>query len=121
MSILDKAKEIIYGDREKTYGSPDKNLALIAAYWTAHINSKYGVNITLTTDDVCGMMILLKQARLANDPSHRDSLIDMAGYAALQERVQVINANKVVPAVAVDVPSIHPAMQCKNCGVINVT
>ena len=28
-SILDEAKDIIYGDREKTYGAPDKNLVAI--------------------------------------------------------------------------------------------
>jgi len=37
---------------------------------------------------VCQMMILLKVARLANDPRHRDSQIDLCGYAALMERIQ---------------------------------
>jgi Domain of unknown function (DUF6378) len=31
-------------------------------------------------------MILLKVARLANDPTHRDSLVDICGYAATIER-----------------------------------
>lgn len=86
-SILDIAKEIIYGDREKTCGDPAINLKLIAAYWSNHLSSKYKLKVTLTVDDVCGMMILLKQARLANDPNHKDSLVDLCGYAALQERV----------------------------------
>ena len=87
VSILTKAQEIIYGNREQAYGHPSKNLNLIANYWTAHLNSKYGLNINLTAEDVCGMMILLKQARLANSPEHIDSLVDLAGYAALQERI----------------------------------
>lgn len=81
-SILDEAKEIIYGDREKTYGSPAKNLNMIAELWGAY----HGV--LFTAEDVCNMMILLKVARLANDPKHRDSQIDLCGYAALMERIQ---------------------------------
>lgn len=87
-NILTEASEIIYGDREQTYGDPSKNLQAIAKYWSVHLNRKYGLETPLTVDDVCGMMILLKQARLANQPEHRDSLVDIAGYAALQERCQ---------------------------------
>ncbi len=32
------------------------------------------------------MMALLKIARLAYDPAHRDSIVDAAGYLALLER-----------------------------------
>lgn len=87
-TILQEANEVIFGDREKTYGDPTKNLRLIASYWSAHLSSKYKVKLDLTPEDVCGMMILLKQARLANTPTHRDSLVDICGYAALQTRVK---------------------------------
>ena len=102
ISILDKAKEIIYGDREKTYGTPDKNLKTIAELWSSYIQN-IGRNV-LTTDDVCLMMVLLKVARLANSPEHKDSQIDAAGYMALMERVQDFNAlTKPNP-----VPTGHP-------------
>lgn len=87
-TILQTAHEVIYGDREQTYGDPGKNLSLIAKYWEAHLNSKYDLNLSLTTSDVSGMMVLLKQARLANSPGHTDSLVDVCGYAALEERIQ---------------------------------
>lgn len=86
-TLLQQAHEIIHGDREQTYGDPGKNLRLIAEYWSAHLSATTGEKITLTPIDVCGMMILLKQARLANSPTHRDSLLDIAGYAGLQDRV----------------------------------
>lgn len=86
-SLLQKAHEIIYGDREQTYGSPDKNLNQIARYWSVHLSGTTGENICLTPADVCEMMILLKVARLGNTPDHADSLLDIAGYAALQDRV----------------------------------
>ena len=87
-SILDEAREIIYGDREKTYGSPDKNLCAIAGYWSNHILTRFGVHHAITGADVCIMMTLLKAARLGNDLTHRDSLVDAAGYLALLERIQ---------------------------------
>ena len=87
-SILDEAREIIYGDREKTYGSPDKNLCAIAGYWSNHLLTRFGVHHAITGADVCIMMTLLKAARLGNDLTHRDSLVDAAGYLALLERIQ---------------------------------
>lgn len=86
-TLLQQAHEIIHGDREQTYGDPGKNLRTIAAYWSVHLSHTTGENITLTPEDVCGMMILLKQARLGSNPQHRDSLMDIAGYAGLQDLV----------------------------------
>lgn len=86
-SILDDAKDIIYGDREKTYGAPDKNLKAIAGYWANHLNTRFGTYNDITPEDVCIMMVLLKVARLGNDQQHRDSKVDAAGYIALMERI----------------------------------
>jgi hypothetical protein len=87
-SILDEAKDIIYGDREKTYGAPDKNLVAIAGYWSNHLLTRFGVFHEITGADVCVMMTLLKAARLGNNLTHRDSLVDAVGYLALLERIQ---------------------------------
>lgn len=83
-SVLEEAHKIIYGDREKTYGHPSKNLETIAKMWNAYLLAL--PERALTPQDVSVMMILLKAARLANDPSHRDSVVDICGYAALIER-----------------------------------
>lgn len=80
-NIEQEARAIIYGDREKTYGHPAKNLEQIAELWSAYTNT------TITADQVCDMMILLKLARLKNNPTHRDSLVDMIGYTLLKERI----------------------------------
>jgi len=84
LSVLKEAHKIIYGDREKTYGKPSKNLETIAKMWNAYISAR--TDSELTAKDVAAMMVLLKTARLANDPSHRDSIVDICGYAALMER-----------------------------------
>jgi|SRR6267378_4036058 len=85
-TVLESAHAIIYGEREETYGDPAKNLRVIAEYWSTHISATYGIRVYLTTSDVCSMMVLLKQARLTNDPAHRDSEVDVCGYTALRER-----------------------------------
>ena len=85
-SVLEEAQTIIYGDREKTYGHPAKNLKTIANMWNAYMNNMDDGNFTITAKDVAAMMMLVKVARFANDPSHRDNLVDVCGYAALIER-----------------------------------
>lgn len=80
-TILDEAYQIVYGDREKTYGNPAVNLVRIAALWATIL----GVDITPRV--VCLCMAAVKLARLINDPNHRDSQTDLCGYAALLERI----------------------------------
>lgn len=93
MSILDEANIIIYGEREQTYGDPGKNLRIIADYWNTYLIGKgFDFLEGLDYDDVCNMMVLVKLARLGNTPGHHDSLVDICGYTALQERVK--NANQ---------------------------
>jgi hypothetical protein len=84
--VLAEARSIIYGDRERVYGEPAKNLNAIACGWEAYLTSRFNHVVTLTAEDVCAMMVLLKTMRLANSPGHHDSLVDICGYAALTER-----------------------------------
>ena len=85
LTVLKEAHTIIYGDREKTYGHPSKNLKTIAKMWNAYLDART-TSSELNAKDVASMMILLKTARLANNPDHRDSVVDICGYAALIER-----------------------------------
>ena len=91
-NVLDTAKDIIYGDREKAYGNPRFNLDSIAQLWTVYLHRlfhSWGIDGTeLKAEVVAQMMALLKTARLIHNPSHFDSLVDQAGYAALQGRIQ---------------------------------
>lgn len=79
--ILEEAHDVIYGEREQTYGDPGKNLRAIAEFWSTYLDHP------VTYQDVCNMMVLMKVARLKNTPGHHDSLVDIAGYTALQDRV----------------------------------
>ena len=91
VSVLEEAQSIIYGDREKTYGHPAKNLKTIANMWNAYMNNMDDANFSVTAKDVAAMMMLVKVARYANDPSHRDNLVDICGYAALIERCDEVS------------------------------
>lgn len=86
LNILEEAQEIIYGDRELTYGHPSKNLEKIATQWSLYLHQKHGLDINITPEDVCWMMADLKKVRQMN-VSKRDNLVDAAGYIALIERI----------------------------------
>lgn len=86
-TYLDEAKAIIYGDREKTYGDPGRNLRHIAAQWQLYIRQRYNLpDFILSPEDVCYMMADLKKCRQMNC-GHRDNLVDGIGYLALIERL----------------------------------
>ena len=90
MSVLDEAHHVIYGDREKTYGHPAKNLIAIATMWEGYLFSRGLLTDEadgIQPEDVACMMMLLKIARLGNAPDHHDSLVDVCGYAALIDRI----------------------------------
>lgn len=80
--LLQQAIAITNGDRNKAYGSPEDNFANIAAYWNSYLTQAHKADIVLTPQDVAHLMILMKMARLATNPAHYDSLLDIAGYAA---------------------------------------
>jgi len=63
--------------RPDSYGSPKTNFQDIARLW----NSVQFASV-YEPENVALFMILVKVARLMNDPSHEDSWIDIAGYAA---------------------------------------
>jgi hypothetical protein len=73
---LEAAINLVNGDRQKDYGTPQENFARIAAIWTAILGH------VVTPDQVALCMAGLKLARLAKGP-HMDSYIDGAGYLAL--------------------------------------
>lgn len=90
-NVLQEAESIIYGDREETYGEPDKNLRHIAEQWTLYLSQKYGFTVenslAITPEDVCYMMADLKKCRQMNCPK-RDNVVDGIGYLALTERLK---------------------------------
>lgn len=83
--LLDEARAITSADRNKAYGNPEDNFRNIANLWNAYLTAQGKADNLVNAQDVAHMMILMKVARLATNHGHRDSLVDVAGYAACAE------------------------------------
>jgi hypothetical protein len=75
--ILDAAKEYVTVDRAATHGGAEDSFAMIADLWNAYLG------LDIKPHDVCAMMALMKIGRIAGNPAHTDSWVDVAGYACL--------------------------------------
>jgi hypothetical protein len=87
--LLDRAKDAT-ADRGLNYGKPEDNFARIAERWRAHLKNRFGLNVPLDATSVALMCLDLKLARLENDPSHLDSWVDAAGYAACGANIAAV-------------------------------
>lgn len=85
--ILNEAQQVV-ADRGESYGDARENFERAASMWSSILD------IDVQAHQVASCMIALKLARLNNDPAHIDSMIDIAGYAALwSECVEIGTAN----------------------------
>lgn len=119
MSILTTAEEIINGQRAKDYGDARENHQRIADMWNVYL--KKSPDEELSPEDVGIMMILLKIARLMENGYHEDTVVDIAGYAGVLEKMQLpkelrygveIGLKPRVWASLVDVPTAATAPRC---------
>jgi hypothetical protein len=67
--------------RERIYGPPAESFDAISARWSLVL----GIDVTPAQVALC--LINLKLARLTRDPTHLDSIVDVAGYAACLREV----------------------------------
>jgi|TARA_R110002020_G_scaffold62890_5_gene167752 hypothetical protein len=71
---------LVEGERAEKYGDSKENHARIAAMWSALLEKE------VTANQVYLCLIAVKMSRLMESPRHRDSWLDIAGYAALGEK-----------------------------------
>lgn len=67
----------VIAERSAVYGDASSNMAAIAQRWSATLGRE------ISPAQVVLCLLDLKLARLAHDPSHEDSAVDICGYAAL--------------------------------------
>lgn len=93
-SILEEAQRVVFGPRQGVYGHPRDDFQRTADLWWAYLLGRKLIEneAVLRPEDVSAMMILLKLARLMETPDHRDSIVDIAGYAETMARVRGIDA-----------------------------
>jgi len=82
VSILAEAIDLVTGDRQATYGPPERDYARVAAMTSAALGAEW------TACDALVQMLAVKLARIGHGVSEdftadmlRDSLVDLAGYA----------------------------------------
>jgi hypothetical protein len=80
-NAVDEVAQAVCVDRNASYGTPEDNFNNIARLWNEYLAIKYGFVASLCGMDVALLMDLMKTARLINNPTHRDSWIDKAGYS----------------------------------------
>jgi hypothetical protein len=84
-TILEEAGSLVDGPREAAYGHPKDDFSAVV-----HAAYALGVNPTEHGGDPLHhalYMILVKIQRLVQTPDHRDSIVDIAGYARCYEKV----------------------------------
>jgi hypothetical protein len=69
-------------ERRDDYGEPAEQFRAIADRWSITLGT------TVTPAQVALCMIDLKLTRLAYDPGHIDSMVDIIGYATLLREVR---------------------------------
>jgi hypothetical protein len=70
---------LVVRDRRRTYGQPRALFEQIARRRTLVL----GVEVEVTKAQTVLCMLEVKSARLSRDPKHLDSIVDIAGYAAV--------------------------------------
>ena len=78
--LLRQAASIV-ANRRRAYGDPAASMAAVARRWSITL----GRSVTPAQVALC--LIDLKLARVAHDPTHLDSIVDIAGYAAVLREV----------------------------------
>ena len=73
--VCDVAKRLTSYDRQLDYGSPIEDFTKQAKMWSVILNTN------VTPQQIAMCMITVKLCRLTNSPRHRDSAIDVVGYA----------------------------------------
>lgn len=92
--ILTEAGRIVNGARRSTYGTPEHNFERIARFWQAYMENTGRSDVKITAADVSPMMRLMKEARLCESPTHKDSFVDIIGYALTGAEVNEVEPDE---------------------------
>lgn len=94
-ALLQKAAEVVGGDRAQAHGSMEETHELIANFWQLYLDNRRENKKPLTSHDVAMMMVLLKAARSQRGRLEVDDYLDMAGYVGCA--AQMIFGKPIVP------------------------
>lgn len=84
VTLLNEALDV-FAKRGETYGDAATHWADVAALWTLLTGHP------ITAEQATSMMVGLKLLRLKQTPGHWDTIVDVAGYAAVKANVYAAN------------------------------
>ena len=87
--------------RAKDYGEAYDNHERVAKLWSSVLN----INVSVSQVYMC--LLLLKVARLVVTPNHKDSWIDIAGYASLGGEVDEKESSQISFLERLDLDTIE--------------
>ena len=79
--VLQRATDLVGGDRARQHGDKKDNFARIAAVWNGVLQAAGKAGAPLDAHDVCNLMEAMKIARRYSGSLNMDDYIDGAGYA----------------------------------------
>jgi hypothetical protein len=82
--ILNEANNLVYGNRQASYGHPKDDYDKTSAFWNILLKEK--LKEELTAEDAIMCMMAVKMSREMNRHK-KDNLVDLAGYAQCLQRV----------------------------------
>lgn len=103
--VLDEAKQLISGERKDTYGDATETHRRIGQAWSAVLGLS---DRTIEPHEVALMMICLKAIRASRTADHKDSWVDLAGYAALGGAMNTTDQVVIVTEVGLMPPFNQP-------------
>jgi hypothetical protein len=82
-TILDEAKRLTTGDRNKTYGDPYDNMKTFATLIDTYLRALGWTGPPLDSVDGSMVMSFSKSARIAVNKGHQDNYVDGTAYVAI--------------------------------------
>lgn len=89
LNVLEEADKLVNGVRDSDYGLPHVNWGNTAKLMTTYLHARGLLPLDMDLDAYDGamLMVCVKLAREAYKRS-RENLVDIAGYAAVAERIR---------------------------------
>jgi Domain of unknown function (DUF6378) len=112
LDLLQRAAEIV-AQRRQQYGPPAEHFQQVARRWSLTIGTAVRPEVVL----LC--QLDLKLARLAHDPGHRDSLVDLIGYGFLLHEL-VDDPSGAEPTAPAEVAEVAEADGCAGAAAAEV-
>ena len=101
---LHHAAEVL-AQRRHEYGPPAEHFKQVAGRWSLTLGT------TVRPEQVILCLLDVKIARLAHDPRHRDSLVDLIGYGVLLQEL-VGDPSGAEPTAAAEIAEVAGPEGC---------